>query len=100
MNGASFPREYPPPWGGRGVYPGLCVHMLTILHRPADMYDLRRLPGLAHASDVELVAALDQLEQAGRVRRAVAAVHFGVGCSHPARDVTVWMLTESEGGGR
>jgi hypothetical protein len=90
-------REYPPPWGGRGVYPALCLHMLTILRRPADAFDLRRLPGLAHASDADLAAALDQLEQAGQVRRAIAPIHFGIGCSNPSREVTVWTLAEPGG---
>ena len=98
MSSAPTQRDFPPPWGGRGVYPGLCVHMLEILHRPADLLDLRRLPGLAHASDADLAAALDQLEGAGRVQRLIAPIHFGIGCSHPARDVTVWALAEWEGG--
>ena len=94
MSSAPTQRDFQPPWGGRGVYPGLCMHMLEILRRPADVWDLRRLPGLAHASDADLGAALDQLEQAGRVRRCVVPIHFGIGCSHPSRDVTVWTLAE------
>ena len=94
MSVACTHRDYPPPWGGRGVYPGLCIHMLKLIRRPADLYDLRRLPGLAHASDADLAAALDQLEKNGLVQRSVVPVHFGIGCSHPCRDVTVWTLAE------
>jgi len=94
MSSAPTQRDFPPPWGGRGVYPGLCIHMLTILRRPADKHDFRRLPGLAHAPDADLLAALDQLEQDGRVCRVIAPIHYGIGCSHPSRDVTVWTLAE------
>jgi hypothetical protein len=98
MSRAPAQAVHPPPWGGRGVYPDLCVHMLSLLRRPADQFDLRRLPGLAHASEADLLAALDQLEAAGRVAKSIAATHYRIGCSWAARDVTVWTL--AEGGAR
>lgn len=86
--------DYPPPWGGRGVYPDLCLHMLGILRRPADLADLRRLPGLAHAPTCDLLTALDQLEAAGRVCRSVVATHYQIGAQLGCRDVMVWTLPE------
>jgi hypothetical protein len=94
MNGPSTHRDYPPPWGGRGVYPDLCLHMLGILHRPADLADLRRLPGLAHAPTLDLLTALDQLEAAGQVCSSIAPTHYQIGAQRPCRDVTVWTLAE------
>lgn len=93
-------RDYRPPWGGRGVYLSLCLHMLRILGRPADLYDLRRLPGLTHASDTDLAWALGRLEESGQVQRAITPIHFGIGCTYPCHDVTVWCLSPppQEGG--
>ncbi len=92
-------REYPPPWGGRGAYLGLCMNMLKIMRpRAAALRDFRRLPGLAHASDTDLGLALDKLEADGRIQRSVAPIHWCIGCALPDRDVTVWTL--AEGGAR
>jgi hypothetical protein len=101
MNGRSTHCDYPPPWGGRGVYPGLCLNMLKILRpRAAALMDLRRLPGLAHAPEADLAAALNQLEADGRIERSVAPIHWSLGCAYPERDVTVWSLADVEGGAR
>jgi hypothetical protein len=96
MTGAPTQRErdYPPPWGGRGVYPDLCLHMLSILRRPADLGDLRRLPGLSHALTGDLLTALEHLEAAGRVCRSIAPTHYRIGSQAACRDVMVWTLPE------
>ena len=31
MSAALEHRRYPPPWGGRGVYRDLCMHMLDLV---------------------------------------------------------------------
>jgi hypothetical protein len=77
------------------VYPRLCLSLMGIVRRPVDLIDLRRLPGLVHASDAELLDALGELESDGRVSRAVVSQHYRLGSQRPARDVTVWTL---EGG--
>jgi hypothetical protein len=71
---------------------------MDVVRRPVDLVDLRRLPGLAHASDAELFEALGALESDGRVSRSVAPVHYRLGSQRPNRDVTVWTL--AEGGAR
>jgi hypothetical protein len=87
-------RDYPPPWGGRGIYPALCMNMLQLLRRPVDLVDLRRLPGLAHAPSHDLLMALNQLEIDGRVCRSIVTTHYRIGAQLPCRDVTVWTLAE------
>ena len=87
-------RDHPPPWGGRGVYASRILELMGLLDRAVDLTDLRRSPGLKHATDEELVMAMELLERAGRVRKSVAAVRFRPGETVLRRDVTVWALVE------
>lgn len=87
-------REYPPPWGGRGVYASRILDLMELIGGPVVALDLRRSPGLRHATDDELLAALELLERAGRIRKGLAPVRFRIGDRVLRRDVTVWVLTK------
>jgi len=88
-------RPYPPPWGGRGVYGSRILDLMDLFDGgPVDVQDLRRSPALRHASDDDLAVALELLERAGRVQKALASVRFRIGDRVLRRDVTVWVLVK------
>ena len=85
-------RQYPPPWGGREIYQARVLALIALRNQPTELDDLRRSPGLAHATAEDLTMACIQLERAGRIRRSVSPVRYRHGDRILRRDVIVWTL--------